>query len=45
MMEFWGMQSTLSLPSIAVPHWPAVVASERVQFMGQIEINRVLMLN
>ena len=45
MLEFWGMQSMPSLLSIPSPLRPRVVASDRVLFMGQIELNRVLMLN
>ena len=42
MLEFWGMQSTPSLPG---PLNPGVVAPDMVLSMGQIEINCVLMLN
>ena len=45
MLEFWGIQSTPSLPSLPDPLWPGVVSSDRVRSMGQIELNCVLMLN
>ena len=40
--ELWGMQSTPLFPSLP---WPEVVASDKVLIMGQVELNRVLMLN
>ena len=45
MLELWGMQSTPLLPLLPGPLWPGVVAPDRVLSMGQIEINRVLMLS
>ena len=45
MLELWGMQSTLSLPSLPGPLWSGVVAPDRVLSMGQIKLNCVLMLN
>ena len=45
MQEPWGMRSTSSLPSLPDLLWPGVVAPDRVLFMGQIELNSVLMLN
>ena len=45
MLELWGMQSALSLPSPLGPLWPGGVAPDRVLSMGQIELNCVLMLN
>ena len=45
MLELWGLQSTISLPSLLGPLWPGVVAPDRVLSMVQIEINWVLMLN
>ena len=45
MMELWGMWSTPSLPSLPGPHWPAMVAPDRVLSMGQIEITSVITLN
>ena len=45
MLELWGMQSTLSLPLLPGPLWPGVVAPDRILFIGQIELNCVLMLN
>ena len=44
-LEIWGMRSTPSLPSLLGPLWPGVVAPDRVQFMGQIEVKSVLMLD
>ena len=38
MLEFWGMQSTPSLPSLPGPLWPGVVAPDKVLSMGQIEL-------
>ena len=38
MLELWGMQSTPSLPLLPGPLWPGVVAPDRVEFMGQIEL-------
>ena len=45
MLEFGGIQRTPSLPSLPGPFWPGVVAPDRVLYMGQIEINCILMLN
>ena len=39
MLELWGLQSTLLLPSFPSPIWPGVVASDRVLSMGQKELN------
>ena len=33
-VEFWGMRSTLSLPSLPGPFWPGVVSPEKVLSMG-----------
>ena len=44
-MELWGTQNTPSLPSLPGPLGPGVVAPDRALFMGQIELNCVLMLN
>ena len=41
MLELWGMQSTLLLPSMPGQLWPGMVATERVQ----IDLKFVLMLN
>ena len=41
----WGMQGTTLLPSFPNPHWPGMVVPDRVLFMGQIELNGILMLN
>ena len=38
MLELWGMYSTTSLPSLQGPLWSGVVALDRVQSMGQIEL-------
>ena len=38
MLEFWGIQSTPSLPLLLGPLWPGVVALDRVLSMGQIEL-------
>ena len=45
MLEFWGMRSTPLLPSLPGLLWPGVVPPDRVLSMGQIEQNRVPMLN
>ena len=44
MLELWGMRGTPSLPLVPGPLWPGVVASDRVQYIGQIELNSVFML-
>ena len=45
MLELWELQRTPSLPLLPGLLWPRVVAPDRVLFMGQIELNCVLMLN
>ena len=45
MLELWGMRNTPSFPSLRDPLRPGVVAPDRVQSMGQIELNGILMLN
>ena len=45
MVELWGIRCTPSLSSPPGSLWPGVVAPDRVLFMGQIELNCVLMLN
>ena len=45
MLELWGMRSTLLLPSFSSPLWPRDVAPNRIIFMGQIELNTVLIQN
>ena len=45
MLELLGMRSTPSLPLLPGPLWPRVVTPDRVQSIGQIELNCVLMLN
>ena len=42
MLELWGIQSTPSLPLVAGPLWPGVIAADRVLSIGQIELNCVL---
>ena len=37
MLELRGMQSNLSLPLIPGPHWPGMVAPDRVLSMDQIK--------
>ena len=37
-MELWGMRSTPSLQLLPGPHWPGVVAPDRIQSIGQIEL-------
>ena len=39
MLKLWGMQSTLSLPSLPGPLRPGVVTLDRAQSMAQIELN------
>ena len=39
------MWSTPSLALLPGPLWPGVVASDRIQSMGQIELNCALLLN
>ena len=34
MLDLWGMQSTLSLPSLPGPLWPGVVAPDKALSMG-----------
>ena len=38
MLEFWGMQSTPSLPSLPGPLRPRVIVPDRVLSMGLIEL-------
>ena len=45
MLELWGMWSTPLLPSPPRSLLPGFVAPDRFLFMGQIELNCVLMLN
>ena len=44
-LGLWGMRSTPSLPFLLGPLWLGVVAPDRVQSMGWIELNCILMLN
>ena len=43
--ELWEKRSTPPLPFLPGLLWPRVVAPDRVLSMGQIELNRVLMIN
>ena len=45
MQELWEMRRTPSLPSFPGTLWSGVVAPDRTLSMGQIELNRELMLN
>ena len=45
MLELWGMQSSLLLPTLPGSLESRVVAPDSVLSMGQIELNCVLMLN
>ena len=45
MQELWGLRSIPSMPLLPGQLWPGVVTPDRVLFMGQIELNWVLMLN
>ena len=45
MLELWGMQSTPASSSLQGPLWHGVVASDRVLFIVQLELNCVFMLN
>ena len=45
MLELWWMLSTPSLALLPSSLWPGVVAPDRVQSIGQTELNYVLMLN
>ena len=42
LLELWGMQNTLLLPSLPGPLCPWVVAPDRVLSMGQIELNWIV---
>ena len=44
-VELWGMQSTPLLSLLPGSFWFGVVSLDRVLSIGQIELNRVLMLN
>ena len=45
MLKLCGIRRALSLSSFPGLLWPGVVAPDRVQSMGQIKLNCVLMLN
>ena len=45
MLELWEMGNTPSLPLLPGLLWLGVVALDRVLYMGQKELNCVLMLN
>ena len=38
MLKLWGIWSTPSLPLLPAPHWPRVVAPDRILSMAQIEL-------
>ena len=44
MLELWGMWNTPLLTLLPGLLWPGVVAPDRVQSLGQIELNYVPML-
>ena len=44
MLEFGGMRSTLSLPSLPGPLWSEVVATDKVLSMDQIELKCLITL-
>ena len=44
MLDFWGMRSTPSLPSLPGPLWPGVVAPDKGPIYGLNRINSILML-
>ena len=37
-LQLWGMRSTSSLPSLLGLLWPRVIAPDKAQSMGQIEL-------
>ena len=45
MLELLGMRSTFLLSLHPGPHWPGVVALDKVLSMGQIELHCTIMLN
>ena len=45
MLEHWGIRRTHLLPSLLGLLMPGVVVTDRVQTIGQIELNCVIMLN
>ena len=45
MLDLSEMQSTPSVLLPTGPFWPNMVASDKVLFMGQIELNCVITLN
>ena len=45
MLEVCGMWNTPLLPLLPGQLWPGFVAPDRVLFIGQLELNSVLMLN
>ena len=44
-LELWKIWSASSLPSLPGSLWPRVLASDRLLYMGQRELNCVLMLS
>ena len=45
MLELWRMRSNPSSPWLPGPLWPGLVAPDRALFMGQIELNCVILIN
>ena len=45
MLELWEMRSTLLLLSLPGSIWSGGIAPDRIQSIGQIELNCVLVLN
>ena len=44
-LGLWGMQSTLSLPSLQGPLWLGVLAPDKCPIYGLNRTNSILMLN
>ena len=38
MLELWETRSTILLPFLPGPLWPEILASDKIQSMGQIEL-------
>ena len=45
MLELWGMQSTLSLPSHPGPLWPGVVEPDRVLESNRTKLSTYAKIN
>ena len=45
MLEHYGMLSTSTFPSVPCPHWPGVLAPDRLLCMGQKELHCAITLN